>query len=85
MAVKQSALNVGLGAERINMTLDHAIKILMKSAEKDVQGCGQGIRSTSDDWREEVSKAWAIAYKKVYGMRPDASAYTNSGMRLPNV
>ena len=66
-----------------HMTFMQAIRVLMLSAQRDVQGCGMGYRSTSDEWREKVSEAWTVCFKKVNGRTPDTSAYYNSGMPQP--
>jgi hypothetical protein len=65
------------------MTLNEALRVLMRAAERDVRGSGMGYRSTTDKWREEVAEAWAVAFHRVYRMAPMASDYRNAGMTPP--
>jgi hypothetical protein len=65
------------------MTLKEALTVLMQAATNDVRGSGLGIRATSGEWREKLSQAWAVAYRRVYGYDPLASDYFNAGMRPP--
>lgn len=65
------------------MTFKEALKTLMESAENDVRGSGLGFRCTKEEWREQVSEAWAIVFERVYGWKPFYNDYTNSGMRPP--
>lgn len=65
------------------MTLNQALEILMRAAERDVRGAGCGVRETSDEWREEVSQAWSIAFRRVHWREPDANEYRNAGMKVP--
>ena len=65
------------------MTLNEALRVLMQAASNDVRGAGMGFRSTSDEWREKVSRAWAVAHRRVYRWEPTESDYNNAGMRMP--
>jgi hypothetical protein len=65
------------------VTLNKAIEILMRSASNDVIGMGCGMRSTTEEWRNKVSVAWAVAFRRVARREPDASDYFNYGMTPP--
>ena len=65
------------------MTLNKAIGILMKSAERDVRGSGLGYRSTTEDWRREVSEAWTVCFFRLYKRKPQYNDYYNSGIEVP--
>ena len=72
-----------LGEDMAKMTLNKAIEILMRAAERDVMGTGMGYRSTSDKWRETVSEAWTVCFFHVYRREPQYSDYFNSGIGVP--
>jgi len=65
------------------MSFNEALIVLMQAASNDARGAGMGFRSTSEEWREQLSRAWAIAHKRVYGRDPGESDYRNAGMRIP--
>lgn len=67
------------------MTLNNALQILMQAASNDVRGSGLGFRSTTDAWRAQVSKAWAVAHKRVYGWEPTESDCMNAGMNYQEI
>ena len=62
----------------MRLTLNEALKILMECASRDSTGSGQGYRSTTDEWREKVSKAWAVAFKRVNKREPESNDYFNA-------
>lgn len=65
------------------MSLKEALRILMKAASNDARGSGLGFRSTTDDWRRQLSEAWAVAHKRVYGWEPTDSEFFNAGLMPP--
>ena len=42
---------------KYEMSFRHALEVLIQSAQRDIDGQGCGIRSTSNEWREKVEKA----------------------------
>lgn len=66
------------------MKLRDAIVVLMQCAQRDVVGSGQGYRATSNEWRDEVSEAWSVAFKKVYHHEPNETDFFNACMSQPN-
>lgn len=65
------------------MTFPNAVRILMECAERDVRGCGMGLRETTDEWRRIVSEAWTVAFRKVYRREPGPNEYFNAGISMP--
>lgn len=70
-------------ARKKKMTLKAALEVLMKAAVNDARGSGMGYRSTTDEWRDQLAEAWAVAHKRVYGWEPSEGEYFNAGMRPP--
>jgi hypothetical protein len=62
------------------MTIKEAQMVLMRCAQNDVTGSGQGYRSTTDEWRDQVKAAWAVVFKHVYGYQPGHNDKFNWGM-----
>lgn len=65
------------------MKLREALHILMQAASNDARGSGLGYRSTSEQWRVNLARAWTVAHSHVYKREPDESDYRNSGMMPP--
>jgi len=64
------------------MTKRKALSILLQAAQNDVEGSGRGIRSTSDDWRKQVTEAWMVVFKMVNHRAPDGSDLFNAGLMM---
>lgn len=62
------------------MKLKDAIQILMRSGSNDVIGQGCGIRSTTDEWREQVAEAWYVCFKYLNKREPYDSELHNAGI-----
>jgi hypothetical protein len=63
------------------MTFFEALDILMQSASRDVEGQGCGFRTTTDEWREKVRKAWRIVFRHMNKRDPTDWEMWNAHMR----
>lgn len=62
------------------MTKREALQILIRASSNDIKGSGLGYRSTTEEWRLQVSDAIRVLYKDAYDYEVNSSVEFNLGL-----